>query len=103
MSQSVTKCAIKRTAIKMGAYAFGAIIGVALLIAIMSGIAALITMIVFAFPIMRHTFPFVLLTGIITIFISPIIYGVYREYKANRRICEALGEIYGAGHDHDKK
>lgn len=91
--RSIIKCAIKRTAKKVGACTLGVVFGFALLIVIMSGIGALIIMIVSAFPILHIAFPFVLLTGFISLFLFMVIYGTYEEYKDNRRKCEAISRI----------
>lgn len=88
--RSITKCAIKRTAKKVGVCTFGVILGFALLIVIMSGIGALIIMIVSAFPILHTVFQFVILTGFISLFLFMVIYGIYKEYEWNHRVCEDI-------------
>jgi hypothetical protein len=88
MSKSVTKCAIKRTVKKAGVVTLGIILGASLLILFMSGIAALFEMIAFTFPIINTVFPFVLLTGLISLPLFFIIYSICEEYKENRITCE---------------
>ena len=110
MSQSVTKCAIKRTAIKAGACILGGVFGISLLL-IFSFTMGAIMETVLAIPIVRHGVPFVILTGVISVIMlgtTGVCYLVYGEYKTNHRLCESMELSHMrkesiSEHDHDKK
>lgn len=110
MSQSVTKCAIKRTAIKIGTYILGGVFGISLLLIVLVVVGNIMEM-VLAIPIVRHGIPFVALTGIISLIVigtTGVCYMVYGEYKTNHRLCESMELSHMrkeniSEHDHDKK
>lgn len=93
MKQSVTKCAIKLTAKKVGLYTLGVVFGISMLFILMGVVACICGLVANIFPILRNIFPFVLVTGVISMFLFMIIHGTYEEYKDNRRKCEAILRI----------